>query len=317
MNALLAGDGTQDHQITAMVTRTEPPAAALPRRTGEGGAGRAGERTLFMALDLYLREIGRTPLLTREQELDLAQRVEQGDGDAATALVQANLRLVVHVAHRYANRGLPLEDLVAEGNMGLLHAVKKFEWRRGFRFSTYAIWWINQSITRAIADTGHTIRLPVHVGDALARRSRTIGRLEADLGREPTAAEIDTAVGADASLINAAVAVAPLPLSLDRPVGEDGDSRLVDLVPDAALTPEDSTVARVTTEEIARLMRDVLSSRESAVLTRRFGLDGGAPETLGEVGRRLGVTRERVRQIENDALRKLRRPAVTARLRAS
>jgi len=267
-------------------------------------------------LDSYLREIGHTPLLKPEQEVALAKRVEQGDKDAANAMAQANLRLVVSVARRYLNRGLPLEDLIAEGNIGLLRAVQKYEWQRGYRFSTYAVWWIRQAITRAIADKGRTIRLPVHVGEALTKRSKAVGQLTTELGREPTPEELDAVLGADASFIGAAVVAAQAPLSLGMAVGEDGEEQLVDFLPDeAAVTPEEGAVRRVSAEETRQVMNDVLTEREREVLKLRFGLDGSSPESLDVVGRRLGVTRERARQIEAEALRKLRRPTVAARLR--
>jgi len=242
--------------------------------------------------------------------------VEQGDKDAANAMAQANLRLVVSVARRYLNRGLPLEDLIAEGNIGLLRAVQKYEWQRGYRFSTYAVWWIRQAITRAIADKGRTIRLPVHVGEALTKRSKAVGQLTTELGREPTPEELDAVLGADASFIGAAVVAAQAPLSLGMAVGEDGEEQLVDFLPDeAAVTPEEGAVRRVSAEETRQVMNDVLTEREREVLKLRFGLDGSSPESLDVVGRRLGVTRERARQIEAEALRKLRRPTVAARLR--
>ncbi len=267
-------------------------------------------------LDSYLREIGHTPLLKPDQEVELAKRVEQGDKGAANAMAQANLRLVVSVARRYLNRGLPLEDLIAEGNIGLLRAVQKYEWQRGYRFSTYAVWWIRQAITRAIADKGRTIRLPVHVGEALTKRSKAVGQLTTELGREPTPEELDAVLGADASFIGAAVVAAQAPLSLGMAVGEDGEEQLVDFLPDeAAVTPEEGAVRRVSAEETRQVMHDVLTEREREVLKLRFGLDGSSPESLDVVGRRLGVTRERARQIEAEALRKLRRPTVAARLR--
>jgi RNA polymerase primary sigma factor len=269
-------------------------------------------------LDSYLREIGHTPLLKPEEEVELAKRVEQGDKEAANAMAQANLRLVVSVARRYLNRGLPLEDLIAEGNIGLLRAVQKYEWQRGYRFSTYAVWWIRQAITRAIADKGRTIRLPVHVGEALTKRSKAVGQLTTDLGREPTPEELDAALGADASFIGAAVVAAQAPLSLGMAVGEDGEEQLVDFLPDeATVTPEEGAVRRVSAEETRQVMHDVLTEREREVLKLRFGLDGSSPESLDVVGRRLGVTRERARQIEAEALRKLRRPNIAARLRSN
>jgi len=268
-------------------------------------------------VESYLREIGRTPLLNRDQEVTLAQRVEQGDPTAIAALAQANLRLVVSVARRYVHRGLPMEDLVAEGNIGLLRAVKKYEWRRGYRFSTYAVWWIRQAITRAIANQAHTIRVPVHVGEALARRSKAITFLSNTLGREPTAAELVAVLGQDVAAAGPDLKAVQSPLSLNRLMKDDGDEQLGDVLPDtSAPTLEERAVGRVAAEEIRRVLNDVLTEREQEVLQWRFGLDGASPARLDEIGRRLGVTRERVRQIEGDALRKLRQPPVAARLRA-
>ena len=268
-------------------------------------------------VESYLREIGRTALLNHDQEVTLAQRVEQGDPTAIAALAQANLRLVVSVARRYVNRGLPMEDLVAEGNIGLLRAVKKYEWRRGYRFSTYAVWWIRQAITRAIANQAHIIRVPVHVGEALARRSKAITFLSNTLGREPTTAEPVAVLGQDVAAAGPNLKAVQSPLSLDRLKKDDGDEQLGDVLPDtSAPTPEERAVGRVATEEIRQVLGDVLAAREREVLQWRFGLDGASPARLDEIGRRLGVTRERVRQIEGDALRKLRQPPVAARLRA-
>ena len=291
------------HTIASKADPDEEPAAE-----DLGGA-------LPELLDSYLREIGHTPLLKPDQEVELAKRVEQGDKEAANAMAQANLRLVVSVARRYLNRGLPLVDLIAAGNIGLLRAVQKYEWARGYRFSTYAVWWIRQAITRAIADKGRTIRLPVHVGEALTKRSKAVGQLTTELGREPTPEELDAVLGADASFIGAAVTAAQAPLSLGMAVGEDGEEQLVDFLPDeSAVTPEEGAVRRVSAEETRQVMNDVLTEREREVLKLRFGLDGSSPESLDVVGRRLGVTRERARQIEAEALRKLRRPTVAARL---
>lgn len=269
-------------------------------------------------LNSYLREIGFTPLLTPDEETALAQRVEMGDAEAVNAMAQANLRLVVSVARRYSNRGLPLEDLIAEGNIGLIRAVQKFDWRRGFRFSTYAVWWIRQAILRAIADQSRAIRVPVHASEALARRARVTFQLMAELGREPTTEEIDAAVGSDPAFIDAAAIANQAPISLDAAVGEEGEDQLVDFLPDNdAVIPEEGAVRSLAEQETWRVIEEVLSARERAVLILRFGLDGSNPESLDVVGQRLGVTRERARQIEVAALRKLRRPTVAARLQVA
>ena len=270
----------------------------------------APERVSPELLTNYLREIGHTPLLTQEQEIELARRVQHGDKAAADALAQANLRLVVSVARRYANRGLPMEDLIAEGNMGLLRAVQKFDWRHGYRFSTYAIWWIRQAVSRAIADKARTIRIPLHVGEELARYSRAMSQASDDPAPQPLSR------GKRAAL-EAALAAAQPPLSLSMAVGEEGDDQLVDFLPDeSAEIPEDGAIRRLRAAETQRVMSDVLDEREREVIALRYGLGGGSPETLEVVGRRLGVTREYARQIEARALNKLREPKVAARLRA-
>jgi len=305
---VVAPDGDGDRHPEG----SKPVATAYGRTTSED----APDTVVTDVVESYLREIGRTALLTHDQEVTLAQRVEQGDRAAIAALAQANLRLVVSVARRYVNRGLPMEDLVAEGNIGLLRAVKKYEWRRGYRFSTYAVWWIRQAITRAIANQAHTIRVPVHVGEALARRSKAITFLSNTLGWEPTTAELVAVLGQDVATAGPDLKAVQSPLSLDRLMKDDGDEQLGDILPDtSAPTPEERAVGRVATEEIRRVLNDVLTEREREVLHRRFGLDGASPARLDEIGRRLGVTRERVRQIEGEALRKLRQPPVAARLR--
>jgi RNA polymerase primary sigma factor len=266
------------------------------------------------SLDLYLRDIGYTPRLNPDQEVALAQRSAQGDAAAAAALAQANLRLVVSVARRYTGYGVPLEDLIAEGNLGLLRAVEKYEWERGCRFSTYAIWWVRQAIVRAVANQRHTIHLPLHVGGALVRRSRARDHLPGDLGREPGPEEA-VALVADESFLSAARAAAQEPLSLEMAVEEGGAAHLGDVLRDEALPPEEQALYRVHAQETQQVLSEVLTERERAVLALHYGLEQGAPETLDSVGRRLGITRERARQIEARAFDKLRRPHIAARLR--
>ncbi len=281
-----------------ILSQTLPPA-----QTQETGGA------LPEVLRSYLQEIGQTPLLQPEQEIALAQRIEQGDAAAAHALARANLRLVVHVARHYQGRGLPLEDLIAEGNLGLLRAVEKYEWRRGYRFSTYATWWIRQAIVRAIANTGRVIRLPVHVQEALARHTRAIHEMTVALGREPTPAEIEERLGqrATAALLDVAAGVAAPLTSLDQRVSDEGEQVLVDLLPDpASSSPEERAASSVVAGEVREVLGTALSERERQVLILRHGLDGMGPKTLDEVGGLLGITRERVRQIEVRALHKLR-----------
>jgi RNA polymerase sigma factor (sigma-70 family) len=256
-------------------------------------------------LRVYLDEISRIPLLTREQEHDLAQRVRAGDQAAKDQMIEANLRLVVQVARRYLNRGLPLPDLIEEGNIGLLRAVEKFEPHRGTRFSTYATWWIRQAVARALANQARMIRLPVHVELLLGRFARERQRLTQVLGRAPTTEEIAAALGTGVEQVEELEEIRRPPLSLDRPV-DDGGLLLRDVVPDRDADPA-TVLARLFREraDLVSILDD-LAANERTVLRRRFGLEGDPPETLEAIGTRLKLTRERVRQIEAAGLRKLR-----------
>jgi RNA polymerase primary sigma factor len=256
-------------------------------------------------LGVYLREIGRIPLLSREEELDLARRAAAGDEAAKQRLIEANLRLVVQVARRYLNRGLPLPDLIEEGNLGLLRAVEKFEAERGVRFSTYATWWIRHAVTRALANQARTVRLPVHVQMLLARYVREQKRLTQELGRPPSPAELANALGTSEDQIGELEELRQQPLSLDAPAGGE-TRRLGDLIPDASADPA-AALTRLFRERADLVaVLDDLAPNERTVLRRRFGLEGDEPETLETIGRRLNLSRERVRQIENAGLRKLR-----------
>lgn len=256
-------------------------------------------------LRVYLQEIARIPLLTREEEQALGRRIRAGDEQAKARLVEANLRLVVQVARRYLNRGLPLPDLIEEGNLGLLRAAEKFEPDRGTRFSTYAVWWIRQAIVRALANQARIIRLPVHVELLLGRYAREQKRLEQELARTPTPAELAQALGMSLEEVEELEEIRQQPLPLDSPAGE-GKSRLGDLVPDPSPDPSEALgeLFRARADLVSVL--DDLAENERTVLRRRFGLEGDEPETLEAIGRRLGLTRERVRQIEAGGLRKLR-----------
>ena len=295
----------------------EPPTGqAVLSQPAAGASGSRSVRpttTVASSLDLYLRDIGHTPRLNPDQEVALARRSAQGDAAAAAALAQANLRLVVSVARRYTGYGLPLEDLIAEGNLGLLRAVQKYEWKRGYRFSTYAIWWVHQAIVRAVANQRHTIRLPLHVGEALARRSRARERRAGDLGRELSPEEAAMLV-AEESFLSAARAAAQEPLSLEMAVREGSVAHLGDMLRDEALPPEEQALHRVHAQETQQVLSEVLTERERVVLALHYGLEQRAPETLDGVGRRLGITCERARQIEARALNKLRQPHIVARL---
>lgn len=263
----------------------------------------------------YLKEIGRVPLLTMEQELALARAAQAGDADARRKLSEANLRLVVSVAKRYAGRGLPFLDLIQEGNLGLMKAAEKFEPDRGFRFSTYATWWIRQSITRAIADQGRVIRIPVHLVESINRVKKTAGELLRRTGREPTAEEIAAQLDMEPARVRELIQLAQDPISLETPVGEEEDAHLEDFIQDdEAGVPADEAGRQLLRRELMNVLKS-LTPREERVIALRFGLEDGRARTLEELGREFNVTRERVRQIEAKALRKLRHPSRAKRLR--
>jgi RNA polymerase primary sigma factor len=273
----------------------------------------AGESDAVMT---YLREIGRVPMITHEREIELAQRIERGDRDAMKQFILANLRLVVSIAKRYVGRGLTLLDLIQEGNIGLIRAVQRYDWRRGHRFSTHATWWIRQAISRAVADKGRTIRLPVYVNTALNRIRRERQRLLQELGREPTEQELAEATGLDPIRMIELQAAPGAPVSLELPVGEDEEQELGDVLADTeSASPEDIATTQTLKDEVQRVLESVLTPRERLVLQLRFGLGNGQAHPLEQVGRELGITRERVRQIEAGALAKLRQPPVLERLR--
>lgn len=286
---------------------------------------------------LYLTDIGQYPLLTKEGEVELAKKIEEGlkaeektkansakltpteirklkviirrGSKAERTFVQSNLRLVVSIAKKYQASGLPLLDLIQEGNLGLMHAVEKFDWRKGFKFSTYATWWIRQAITRGIANTGRTIRLPVHAGDTLARLQKARSRLEIKFGRQATLAELSAEVEMAEDKVTEALRFAAEPLSLSEPLREDGDAELGDVVEDrSAESPFETAATALLPEEISRLLAP-LDEREREILKLRFGLDRGEPRTLEEVGEHFDLTRERIRQIEARAMSKLRHPS--------
>jgi len=306
------------------------PRAADPEQVGD-------------ALPLYLQEIGRVRLLTGPQEVQLAQAIEAGglagerlrdrEGitpeeveeleqqvlageEARRKLIEANLRLVVSVARRYMNRGLPLSDLIQEGNIGLLRAVEKFDYTRGFKFSTYATWWIRQAVTRAISDHARTIRIPVHMVETINKLSRTMSQLQQLYGREPTLNEISEAMEMTPERVREITNILPQPISLETPVGDDQDTMLGDFVEDQnAQVLEEAGARAVLRDQVAAVLSS-LSPRERRVLDLRYGLESGRQHTLDEIGNELGVTRERIRQIETKALRKLRHPSRSKKLKA-
>lgn len=273
------------------------------------------EGTVSDPVRMYLKEIGRIPLLKFEQEIALAKRVEKSDKEAKKILITSNLRLVVSIAKKYVGRGLTLLDLIQEGNQGLIRAVEKYDWRRGYKFSTYATWWIRQSITRAIADQARTIRIPVHMVENINRFLRTSRKLMQELGREPTPEEVAKVLGIEPDKALEIIKISQEPASLESPVGDEEDSRLGDFIHDTNAPTLFDTASRELLKEQVEQVLDTLSDRERRVLEERFGLKDGKSKTLEEVGRTFAVTRERIRQIEAKALRKLRHPSRGNKLR--
>ena len=264
---------------------------------------------------MYLKEIGRVELLTADEEVSLAQRIEQGDPVAKQELAEANLRLVVSIAKRYVGRGMSFLDLIQEGNMGLMKAVEKFDYHKGFKFSTYATWWIRQAITRAIADQARTIRIPVHMVETINKLVRIQRQLLQDLGREPTPEEIGAEMDLPTEKVRDILKIAQEPVSLETPIGEEDDSHLGDFIEDHdATSPADYTSAELLKEQLNEVL-DTITDREENVLRLRFGLEDGQSKTLEQVGQQFGVTRERIRQIEAKALRKLRHPSRSKQLK--
>jgi len=264
---------------------------------------------------MYLKEIGKVPLLTSEEEIELAKRMEQGDEEAKKRLAEANLRLVVSIAKRYVGRGMLFLDLIQEGNLGLIKAVEKFDFRKGFKFSTYATWWIRQAITRAIADQARTIRIPVHMVETINKLIRVQRQLLQELGRDPTPEEIAKEMGMSEEKVREIQKISQEPVSLETPIGEEEDSHLGDFIPDDdAPAPAESAAFTLLKEQLIDVL-DTLTPREEKVIRLRFGLDDGRARTLEEVGKEFNVTRERIRQIEAKALRKLRHPSRSKKLK--
>ena len=258
---------------------------------------------------MYMREIGTIPLLSADEEVDLAQKIEDGDEDAKQQLINANLRLVVSIAKHYSGRGMSLLDLIQEGNLGLLKAADKFDYHKGFKFSTYATWWIRQAITRAIADQGRTIRIPVHMVETINRMNRIRKELTVELGREPTTLEIADKMDVSEEKVVEIIKISQEPISTETPVGDEEESSIGDFIQDESTLLPDEEAIKIALKEDVQYMLSTLTEREAEVLRLRFGIDDGTPRTLEEVGLRFGVTRERIRQIEAKALRRIRNSA--------
>jgi RNA polymerase primary sigma factor len=327
--AVIGADGRLASSEESRVEASAPPADdgdddAVGQGTGAGSEPEAGRRAVTLdltveptldSLRLYLRSIGRVELLTAAQEVALARRIERGDMDAKQHMIEANLRLVVSIAKSYLGRGLTFLDLIQEGSMGLIRAVEKFDYRRGYKFSTYATWWIRQAVTRAIADKGRTIRIPVHMVEKLNRVVHAERQLVQELGREPIAAEIAAELQITVREVRDVWRMAQQPISLEKPVGEEDDSSLGDFVEDpTAESPFELASERLRRENLRRALA-ALPEREREVIELRFGLTGQRPYTLEEVGRAFNVTRERIRQIESHTLKKLEALPEAQRLR--
>ena len=286
----------------------------IPKNLDIGGSDDRGGN-VDDPVKVYLKEIGRVPLLTPEEEIELAIRISDDDKKAKQRLAEANLRLVVSIAKRYVGRGMQFLDLIQEGNLGLIKAVDKFDYTKGFKFSTYATWWIRQAITRAIADQARTIRIPVHMVETINKVKKTNSQLLHKNGRDPTAEEIAAELDMPVDKVREILRVAQEPVSLETPIGEEEDSHLGDFIPDDdAPAPADAASMLLLKEQLNEVLR-TLTPREAKVLALRFGLEDGHPHTLEEVGSEFGVTRERIRQIEAKALRKLRHPSRSKRLK--
>ena len=284
-------------------------------KNDDGGLGESGSLVIDDPVRVYLKEIGRVPLLSSEEEIDLAIRIADDDEKAKRRLVNANLRLVVSIAKRYVGRGMQFLDLIQEGNLGLLKAAEKFDYTKGFKFSTYATWWIRQAITRAIADQARTIRIPVHMVETINKVKKTSSQLLHKNGHDPSAEEIAEELNMSPDKVREILRLSQEPVSLETPIGEEEDSHLGDFIPDdEALSPADAASISLLKEQLAEVLK-TLTPREEKVLSLRFGLEDGHPRTLEEVGKEFNVTRERIRQIEAKALRKLRHPSRSKKLR--
>lgn len=284
-------------------------------KNDDGGSSEAKNLIMDDPVRVYLKEIGRVPLLTSEEEIELAIRIADDDKKAKQRLAEANLRLVVSIAKRYVGRGMQFLDLIQEGNLGLIKAVEKFDYTKGFKFSTYATWWIRQAITRAIADQARTIRIPVHMVETINKVKKTSSQLLHKNGHDPSAEEIAEELNMSPEKVREILRLAQEPVSLETPIGEEEDSHLGDFIPDDdALSPADAASISLLKEQLSEVLK-TLTPREERVLSLRYGLDDGHPRTLEEVGKEFNVTRERIRQIEAKALRKLRHPSRSKRLR--
>ena len=312
-------DSIDEEEDFALELLTETDEAEFEEIAKEAESDSLEDLEKSIAIDdpvrMYLKEIGRVPLLTAEEELELAMKMDDGDSDAKQKLCEANLRLVVSIAKRYVGRGMQFLDLIQEGNMGLIKAVEKFDYTKGFKFSTYATWWIRQAITRSIADQARTIRIPVHMVETINKQIRVTRQLLQELGRDPSPEEIAAEMDIPVEKVREISKIAQEPVSLETPIGEEEDSHLGDFIPDDDIpSPADAAAFSMLKDQLNEVLA-TLTDREQEVLRLRFGLDDGRQRTLEEVGQQFNVTRERIRQIEAKALRKLRHPNRSKRLK--
>ncbi len=315
----LIPDEIQDEDDFDLELMTEADEVEFEEIAKEAAADNLEDLEKTISIDdpvrMYLKEIGKVPLLTADEELELATRMETGDREAKQKLCEANLRLVVSIAKRYVGRGMQFLDLIQEGNMGLIKAVEKFDYRKGFKFSTYATWWIRQAITRSIADQARTIRIPVHMVETINKQIRVTRQLLQELGRDPSPEEIAAEMDIPVEKVREISKIAQEPVSLETPIGEEEDSHLGDFIPDEDIpSPADAAAFSMLKDQLNEVLA-TLTEREQEVLRLRFGLDDGRQRTLEEVGQQFNVTRERIRQIEAKALRKLRHPNRSKRLK--
>lgn len=313
--ALLLEEGIEVLETRDQTEVEEEKAASPELRKQLEEIGKKARKSVTDPIRMYLTEIGKVSLLTREEEVDLAKRVEQGEQSANDKLIRSNLRLVVSIAKKYLGRGLSMLDLIQEGNIGLMKAVQKYDWRRGFKFSTYATWWIRQAITRSIADQARTIRIPVHMVETINKYLRTARRLAQELGRDPKPEEIAKELEIDIEKAREIEKIRQEPTSLEKKIGEDEDSVLADFIEDKLTVAPDEAASHELLKEHLKEVLLTLNPRERKVLELRFGLGNGRSRTLEEVGREFRVTRERIRQIEAKALRKLKHPTRARKLR--
>ncbi len=304
-----------DFEIAELEHEEDPELSIVSEADLESDAGLLKGIAVDDPVRMYLKEIGKVPLLTAEEEIELAKRMELGDETAKQRLCEANLRLVVSIAKRYVGRGMLFLDLIQEGNLGLIKAVDKFDWRKGYKFSTYATWWIRQAITRSIADQARTIRIPVHMVETINKLIRISRQLLQEYGREPLPEEIAQEMDISEEKVREIMKIAQEPVSLETPIGEEEDSHLGDFIPDDDVpAPAEAAAFSMLKEQLVEVL-DTLTEREQKVLRLRFGLDDGRARTLEEVGKTFDVTRERIRQIEAKALRKLRHPSRSKKLK--